>query len=190
MRKYVPILFLIGLFTFTMQSFANKSVSWKIIPEESSITFTGKQNNTPISGEFKHFRGQFSIDDKHLENSKGRLIIDTNSLATGYQDIEDALKASDWLNVKLFPEAIFDSLSFKRLGKDTYQVQGNIKIRKITLPLTIHFTLQELTKNKLRARGQTQIKRSIFEIGQGEWKDTNDIKDTIEIHFIITGIKE
>src|SRR5436190_6055607 len=75
---------------------------WQIVPSESSITFTGTQNDAPATGSFKKFTGEISLDPKQLNASKVRIVIDMNSVSMSYSDFTNTLLTTDWLNVKLF----------------------------------------------------------------------------------------
>ena len=93
------------------------------------------------------------------------------------------LKTSDWFNVKLFPKATFKSREFKKLGENNYQASGDLSIRDKTVSLTIQFDLQDYHPDKFIAKGKTSIKRTAFGIGQGDWADTNEIKDDVKVDF-------
>src|SRR5262245_57300982 len=78
--------------------------SWQIVPDKSSLTFTGVQNDAPVSGKFKKFTGDIKFDPAQLNASSVKIVVDTNSVFTSYSDLVDALKTADWFNVKLFPQ--------------------------------------------------------------------------------------
>ena len=92
--------------------------------------------------------------------------------------------------MKLFPEAIFESESFKKTGNNQYQVDGKLTIRDKTVPVVLTFSTEELTKTKGRVKGSTTVKRMMFGVGQGEWSDTNAVKDDVQVNFTMTAMKE
>ena len=117
--------------------------SWKIIPGESTLTFTGTQNGAPASGKFDRFTGEIKVDPAALNESSVKIIVDTTSVSASYKDLVDTLKTTDWFNVKLFPQAVFTASQFKKTGDKTYEAMGNLTIRDQTHPVTITFNVLE-----------------------------------------------
>ena len=182
-------LLLLSLLFFPVLVFAALP-HWDIVPAESKIIFTGTQNNSPISGEFKKFSGEIKGDLDQLPQSSVTITIDTNSLAVSYKELEDALKTTDWFNPAAFPKATFTADQFKKIGGNTYRAIGKLTILDVTIPLKITLILESYTKTKARVSGETTIKRSSFGIGKGEWASTDEIKDDVKINFVITAVKK
>ncbi|RDI42101.1 YceI family protein [Aquicella lusitana] len=163
---------------------------WQILSGESSITFSGIQNNAPISGKFKKFNGIIVFDPDQLSASKVRIVIDINSVSTSYSDLTSALLTSDWFNAKRFPEAVFEANHFTKTGENKYEAKGNMTIRDKTVPIKITFEGEPLSDNKWRAKGSTILKRLVFGIGQGEWESTDEVKNEVKVNFSITAIRK
>jgi polyisoprenoid-binding protein YceI len=157
--------------------------AWQIIPEKSTITFTGTQNNAPVLGSFKKFAGIIYFDPTKLNESHVQITIDTASISTAYGEIADTLKTTDWFNVKVFPQAIFKSNQFIKLAEQSYQAKGMLTIRDKTQPVTLTFDLLEYTKTSAHVTGSITIKRIAFGVGQGEWSKTDEVKDDVNIKF-------
>jgi polyisoprenoid-binding protein YceI len=172
-------------------AFANNIASnWQLVPSDSHITFTATQNNAPVTGEFRSFTGESNFNPANLNKSNVRIVIDINSVSTSYKDIEDTLKTADWFNVKLFPQAVFTANSFTKTGGNTYQANGSLTIRDKTVPTVLTFTIQQNDNHKIIATGTTTLKRSTFDVGQGEWASTDSIKDDVLVQFKITAINQ
>jgi polyisoprenoid-binding protein YceI len=163
---------------------------WQIIPEESSLTFTATQNNAPVSGNFKKFNGTIHFDPAQLKMSSVEITVDMNSLSTSYQDLTSTLDTSDWLNVKIFPEAHFKATDFTQLSQNTYEANGTLTIRDKSMPVKLQFSAQDLGNDKVQVKGSTLLKRSNFGVGQGEWASTEEIKDPVKVEFVITAKRQ
>lgn len=163
---------------------------WQIVPNESSITFTGIQNGAPASGSFKKFTGEIHLDPNQLSESKVRIEIDMNSVATSYSTFTSTLLTSDWFDVKKFPKAIFEATHFTKTANNTYQVSGTLTIRDKTLPITLTMDTESLSNTKGRVKGKVTIKRLDYNVGQGEWADTSLVKNEVEVNFSITATKK
>jgi len=164
--------------------------AWKIVPNESSLSFTATQNGAPVTGKFTHFTGEINFDPNQLNESNVKIVVDMASISDVYNQLSDTLKTSDWFNTKLFPQAVFQSTGFIKTGDKTYQAKGTLTIRDKTLPVTLTFTQQEYTPTKAIMKGGTTIKRTAFGVGQGEWADTNTVKDDVRIDFTVTGVNK
>jgi polyisoprenoid-binding protein YceI len=187
MKRYAW-LFILSLFIPTMALAVVPA--WQIVPSESSLTFTATQNNAPVTGSFKHFTGDINYDPNQLKDSKVKIIVDTGSLADPYNQLADTLKGSDWFNVKLFPQAVFEAHQFVKTGDKTYDANGTLTIRDKTLPLTVHFTQEEYSATKARMKGSATLKRTAFGVGQGEWASTDAVKDEVKVDFVVTATKK
>lgn len=182
---------LVIFFIFMTSTFVYAAApEWQMIPAESSITFTGIQNDAPASGSFKKFTSEIHIDPNQLTTSKVRIIIDMNSITTTYSDFTSTLLTPDWFNVKLFPQAIFESTHFTKIADNKYEADGTLTIRDKSQPIKVTFETEEPSKDKGRVKGSTTIKRTAFGVGQGEWADTNSVKDDVKVNFVITATKK
>jgi len=184
MIRRVSALFLL----FPILSFA-AAPAWKIVPTESHLTFTATQNGAPANGEFKKFSGDIQFDPDQLNSSSVKIVIDIGSVYDSYNQLADTLKTTDWFNLKVFPQAIFQSKKISKIGDKAYQAEGMLTIRDKTLPVTLTFNQQEYSSTKAVMKGKTVIKRTAFGVGQGEWADTKAIKDDVQIDFIVSAIK-
>lgn len=163
------------------------AANWKINAKESTISFTGTQNNAPVSGKFTGFTGDIEFNPDQLATSKATITVDMNSVSTAYPLVAETLKTEDWFDTKKFPQAVFKSTSVKKTGDKTYQVNGTLTVRDTTLPIVVNFTLNNFTANQAKVTGSTTLKRTAFGIGRGEWSKTTDIKDDVSVQFTLSG---
>lgn len=168
----------------------SSAFEWQIVPNKSSIHFKATQNNSPVTGEFKTFSGNIFFDKNDLNKSHVTMEVDTASVSTSFKDVQDALKTADWFDSKAFPKAVFTAKDFKKTGDNTYEANGQLTLRDKTLPLTLNFTLEKYADNEALVSGKGNLKRTAFEIGKGEWASTKEIKDDIEVNFIIEATKK
>lgn len=174
-----------------LSSLANATPpAWQIVPNDSTITFTATQNNSPVSGQFKSFSAEINFDPAELDKSNVYIIVDIGSVTTSYKEIGDTLKTSDWFDVKLFPQAIFKAVKFTKTENNSYQANGTLTIRDKTLPVTLSFVLDEYTQNKAHVKGSTSLKRSAFSIGKGDWAKTDNVKDDVKVDFTLSVIRK
>jgi polyisoprenoid-binding protein YceI len=157
--------------------------TWQITKDKSSLTFSATQNGAPVAGEFKKFSGDIQFDPNQLNASHVQIVVDVDSVTSAYAEVADTLKTADWFDAKRFPHAIFKATHFTAVGKNTYQAEGTLTIRDKTQPVTLHFVLDNCTKTNTQLHGDTTLKRTVFGVGQGDWANTNTIKDEVTVHF-------
>lgn len=162
--------------------------SWKIVPADSSLTFTATQNGAPVTGQFKSFTGDIYFDPNQLAADKVKITIDMASVSDAYNQLSDTLKTPDWFNIKIFPQAVFQSTDFVKTGDKTFECKGTLTIRDKTLPVTLMLTEELYSPTKAIFKGTTIIKRIAFGVGQGQWADTSAVKDDVQINFTVTAI--
>lgn len=172
---------------FSLSAFA--ITSWNIVPKESTLTFTATQNGSPVTGEFRNFKGDIQFDANNLVESHIKVQVDMASIQTSYSELTDALIASEWFDVKQFPQAVFTSTTIKKLNEKTYEAMGELTIRNKTLPISIQFEQESLTAAQAKVKGHALLERNAFGVGQGEWSATNEIKNEVMIDFVLTAIK-
>ena len=119
-----------GLFAFTLIS------NWKVKSDESEITFTSKK----INGSFKGLKAEIVFDKEHPEEAKFSASIDAPSLATGF--FLKNMHAKDALGVDQYPLIKFVSTSVSK-NADGYLAKGNLTMKGVTKPATIHFTFED-----------------------------------------------
>lgn len=186
MRLY-KVVGALALMVWTVAGYA-APMTWKIMPDGSSIKFTATQNGSPVTGEFKTFTGNINFDPEQLDKSNVDITVDIASVSGSYKEVSDTLKTPDWFDTKLFPQAVFKADHFSKKADNTYVAQGNLTIRGKTQPVELTFTLPEYSKTKALAKGDTTLKRTAFGVGQGDWAKTDEVKDDVKVEFVLSAV--
>lgn len=151
---------------------------------KSAVTATSKQMNVPIVGTFKKFTAQIIFDPARPMAASARLTIDTASYDLGDESYNQQVRGKDWFDTAQFPNATFVSSAVVPAVASQFQVSGKLTIKgkseNVTVPVTV--TQQGATQT---FDGTLPIKRSRFDIGSGEWKDTSVVADEVLIRFHI-----
>ncbi len=108
--------------------------NWKV-KEPYEVKFTGK-----IHGEFKGLKANIQFDKAHPEEAKISASIEVSTIATGFflknNHVENALDDDK------YPTIRFTSTSVSKSG-NAFNAAGNLFIKGVTKPITIHFTFEE-----------------------------------------------
>ena len=156
---------------------------------KSTVTATSKQMNVPVDGTFKKFAAQLSFDPAKPAAGSAKLTIDTASYDLGDESYNAQVRGKDWFDAAQYPNATFVSSAIAPAGGNQFKVSGTLTIKgkseNVTVPVTV--AQQGSTQS---FDGALPIKRSQFDIGTGEWKDTSVVADEVVIKFHIVAAKK
>ena len=183
LRRMLPLALLLVALPLHAQEGGVKP--WYVIGDQSHLEFTATQNDAAIKGWITPFRVAISFSPELIEQSRIQAEMLLQNIHTDYPQVEQAIKSPDWLDVAKFPQAKFESTHITHLADKNYVAEGNLTLRYVSLPVILHFTLEEYNETQAHVKGEATLSRSAFGIGQGEWKATDVIKDEITVKFDI-----
>ncbi len=76
-----------------------------------------------------------------IEKSSVDATIDTSSLSSGYEALDEHLKSDDFLGVTTYPEITFKSTSIKKTGEKTLDVTGDLTLHGVTQSVVLNAEL-------------------------------------------------
>ncbi|BCQ22237.1 YceI family protein [Caballeronia sp. NK8] len=156
---------------------------------KSTVIATSKQMNVPTDGKFNKFTAQIAFDPAKPAAGSANITIDTGSYDLGDDEYNKQVRGAEWFDAGKFPSATFVSSAIAPAGANKYNVTGKITIKgksqTVTVPVTV--TQQGATET---FDGALPIKRTQFDVGTGEWKDTSIVADDVVIKFHIVAAKK
>ena len=90
--------------------------------------------------EFTRAVGTLELADD-IEKSSVSVVIDADSLSSGFEALDKHLKSADFLEVATYPEITFKSTSVKQTGDKTFDVTGDLTLHGVTQPVTLKATM-------------------------------------------------
>lgn len=158
---------------------------WTIIPDQSTITFSGIQEGVPFQGKFGAFKGEIVFDENDLAASHAKILIETATANTGNPDRDQELPRADWFNSGVFPQAQFVTTAFKKTGEG-YIAEGKLIIRNREHPVSLPFTLTITENNQAgpsvaHAVGQITLNRLDYDVGTGQWRNTSSVGESVQV---------
>jgi polyisoprenoid-binding protein YceI len=127
-------------------------------------------NNT--LGRFDTIAGEVVLDQTFPERSSVNATIQVASLSSGNATRDEHLKGANWLNAAEFPTMTFRSTRVTRTGDQTADVTGEMTIKGVTQPVTLHVTLNRVgasPSNNRQVAGfsaTATISRTAFGVGR------------------------
>jgi polyisoprenoid-binding protein YceI len=156
---------------------------------KSAIVATSKQMNVPVDGKFTKFTAQVTFDPAKPASGSAKFTVDVSSYDLGDKEYNDQVAGKDWFDAKTYPTATFVANAIKPAGGNKYNVTGLLTIKGTTQSVTVPVTVTQQGADQI-FEGALPIKRSTFNIGTGEWKDTSVVSDDIIIKFHIVAAKQ
>jgi polyisoprenoid-binding protein YceI len=148
----------------------------------SSVSALFKQMDVPVESKFTRFNAQIDYDAAHPDKATARVDIDTASLDIGSPEYNKEIAKKTWFNSAQFPKATFVSTAIKPAGAGKLNVTGKLSIKGKTQDVSFPLSVKP-EGGKQVFQGQLPIKRLAFDIGEGEWKDTDMVADEVVIKF-------
>lgn len=106
----------------------------------ASVSHLGWSNST---ARLQVQDGVIRFDPDDLAASTVDVTIGLDSLDLGDATWKEHVSAEKWLDAANFPQARFVSTAVKPTGGKTFEVAGNLTIKGVTRPVTLHATLNQ-----------------------------------------------
>jgi len=182
MLHFLRICFVVAIFfMFTGNAEAKP---WVIDYSRSNLGFNATQSGITFQGSFQRFKVDVDFDPDHLETSKINAIIDISSIGTGDAQRDSMLPQPEWFATAQYPQAQFVSTQILKTGPNAYVAKGTLTIKGIAHPSTLPFTFVQ-EDGHWRSQGKTDILRSDFHVGEGQWSDEKYVKLAVEVKIDI-----
>jgi len=157
----------------------------KTDPAKSAVSATFKQMNVPVDAKFKKFTAQIDFDPAKPAASKANLEIDIASFDLGDPEYNQEVLKKEWFNAAQFPKASFVSTGMTG-DASKLNVTGKLTIKGKTADVSFPVTVKKDGAATV-FDGALPIKRLVYNIGEGEWKDTTTVADEVVIKFHVVG---
>jgi polyisoprenoid-binding protein YceI len=125
-----------------------------------------------------------SFDPSKPTAGSAQFSVDVGSYDLGDKEYNDQVAGKDWFDAKTYPTATFVSSAIAPAGGNKYNVTGKLTIKGKSQTVVVPVTVTQQGAAQV-FDGAVPIKRSAFDVGTGEWKDTSVVADDVVIKFHI-----
>ncbi len=150
---------------------------------KSTVIATSKQMNVPTDGKFNKFTAQIAFDPAKPALGSANITIDTGSYDLGDDDYDKQVRGAEWFDASKYPTATFVSSAIAPAGGNKFNVTGKITIKGKSQTVTVPVTITQSGFTEI-FDGALPIKRTQFDVGTGEWKDTSIVANDVSSNFI------
>lgn len=157
---------------------------FQLTPENTKIQFVGLHTGDdprPRTGTFGQFDGKLVYDSTHSTLSGISIEIETESLDVGIERLTNHLKSADFLEVREYPKATFESTEITRDGEtDQYAVKGKLNLhgveKEITFPATVTFK-----NGQANLKSEFSIDRTDYNINYDPGRVVEEVNITVTV---------
>jgi len=155
---------------------------------KSTVTAISKQMNVPVEGKFNRFTAQIAFDPAKPAAGTAQVTVDTSSYDLGDESYNEQVRGKEWFDSKTYPTATFVSSAIAAAGANQFKVTGKLTMKGKSQTVVVPVTVTKQGAANVYD-GAVTVKRSQFDIGTGEWKDTSVVADevTIKFHIVSAG---
>lgn len=93
-----------------------------------------------VRGQFADYTATLVVADEPLESSV-EVTVQLASISTGDEQRDGHLRSGDFFSVDSTPTMTFRSTEVRQVGDDRFDVEGELTVRDVTKPLTLHAIL-------------------------------------------------
>lgn len=174
--KMLPALFaLLPLTTMAAET------CYDVDAANGGVTFGAEQAGTPFSGGFREFGGEVCLDD---ESGNGRVDVwlALSSVNSGLPELDDALQGPEFFDTAKHERARFVSDDVSRRANDAWNANGELTLKGTTREMTVPFSVKR-EGDRRTVNGELSFDRLDFNVGTGEWADTEWLGETVTVTF-------
>ncbi|MFQ3190985.1 MAG: polyisoprenoid-binding protein YceI [Gammaproteobacteria bacterium] len=127
-----------------------KAGEYKLDKDHAALLF--KINHMGFSsyvGRFNEFNVSLDFNPNDIENSRIEAIIDMRSIDVNNPDFAATLKGTSWLNTLKFPQAVFRSVSIRKIEGEQVRIDGELTFLGVTRTVFMTAKLNGAANNPL-----------------------------------------
>ena len=152
--------------------------------DSSRLTFESQLDDIPFTGTFNHYTGRLTTTNdttQPIKINSIQLTFNLKSVDTEQTERDEALTEPPFFDTKNHPTATFNSHTTHPIKNNKLKIEGILSINNIKQPLTI--TADIKVDNAITLTGTSRINRLDFNVGTGEFADTEVIPSVVIITF-------
>ncbi|MFT5838419.1 MAG: polyisoprenoid-binding protein YceI [Flavobacteriales bacterium] len=146
-----------------------KAGEYSLDKDHAALLFTiNHMGFSSYAGRFNDFDVSLDFDPDKIENSQVEAVIDMSSIDVNNPAFAETLSGSAWLDTQNFTQAVFRSLSVKKIDKQKILVNGELTLLGVTKAVTMNVKLNGAANNPLTRKytlgfaANLRFKRSDF----------------------------
>ena len=159
------------------------SSCWVADQDSGTLGFSGVTEGRGFDGVFESFEVVVCLQGRDLTTAEIEVTVDTASADTDSRDRDQTLKGEEFFFTAQFPEARLVSAAIEpQPGAFDHRAAGTLKLRDVELDQPVSMSWVEPGANP-RLVGEAEIMRLDYNVGVGEFEDTDFIANEVNVEF-------
>ncbi|MFL0810680.1 MAG: YceI family protein [Agarilytica sp.] len=126
---------------------------YQLDPKHSSLHFNiDHMGFSRFVGRFNRFDAQLSWNPKDVEASSLMAVIAMDSVDVNNEKFARALKGKFWFNAEAFPQAVFETVSAKKISDRELLFTGNLSFLGITKSIDLNVRINGAANNLISGK--------------------------------------
>ncbi len=113
---------------------------WEFDKAHTTVEFVARHMLSRVRGRFTEFDGRIVVGERP-EDSRVEVAVQTASVRTDQDMRDNHLRSGDFFQSETYPELTFRSTVVRPTGGPEFDIEGELTIRGITRPVTLHAEL-------------------------------------------------
>jgi polyisoprenoid-binding protein YceI len=169
--------------------------TWAVDPAHSTVEFSVKHLGiATVKGVFREFEGSLVIGED-LASASAAGTVKVASVDTNEAQRDEHLRSPDFFDAATYPELTFASTAIRPVDDDVFEVDGDITLHGVTMPITLTAEIQGLEQDpwgneRIGLEVTGQLKRGEFgmtfnqALGSGNMLVSDKVKLSLDISAV------
>lgn len=190
--RLIPLqgLLLIGLTATAAPVLASEVQCHTANQDTGGLAFNGVTEGRGFDGKFEDFSVRICLEGADLTTASIEVKVETGSADTNSRNRDQTLRGEEFFWVSQFPQAQWSSQSITQTGGAfSHEAQGLLVIKDIRQDQPVFMRL--VTDGPTpRLQGEAEIFRLDYNVGTGEFADTDFIENRVGVTFDLELVPE
>ena len=149
--------------------------AWTVDKGHSSAQFKVRHMMANVTGQFRDFEGNISIDRANPAKSSVEFTIQAASIDTGNENRDQHLRSPDFFDAAKFPAITFKSTSVTPKSANEFDVTGDLTMHGVTKRVTLPVSFLGFGRTARGEKGGFEIETTVNRKDYGiVWNKTLD----------------
>lgn len=160
---------------------APHAADWSLVAEGSSLSFASSYDGEAFTGRFQRFTPAITLDPATPEATRIEVSIDIASVSTENEERDGTLATPEFFWTGKFPSATFRTTACKAgaaPGAIDCEASLTLRDRTVAMPFNLRF---EAAGDRATLKAQAKVDRIAFDVGSGDWADTDLIPQFVDV---------
>ncbi|MDZ7840581.1 MAG: YceI family protein [Gammaproteobacteria bacterium] len=156
------------------------AAEWQVADSGSRIGFVATYEDTAFEAWFRSFDAAIRFDPDAPADASFDIRIDVMSVDSNSPDRDEGMRGEEWLATDRHPEARFLAEGVEKLSGNRFQATGPLTLKDVRRTIEVPFTWEQ-SGDEAVLTAETEVQRTGFDIGTGDWAEDDTIGFTVTI---------